>query len=108
MPPAVIAQAALDGRCALCVAALDLLVSLYGAEAGNAALKYMASGGVYIGGGVAPKIARKIADGAFIRAFVAKGRMQPLLEAMPVHVILNPKTALLGSARYAAVRAGLL
>ena len=55
-----------------------------------------------------PKIAPKIADGAFVRAFVAKGRMQPLLEAMPVHVILNPKTALLGSARYAAVRAGLL
>jgi len=104
----VIAQAALDGTCALCAKALDLMVSLYGAEAGNAALKYMASGGVYIGGGIAPKIARKLADGAFIRAFVAKGRMQPLLEAMPVHVILNPKTALLGSARYAAVRAGLL
>ena len=105
---AVIAQAALDERCALCVTALDLMVSLYGAEAGNAGLKFMASGGVYIGGGIAPKIVRKLADGAFVRAFVAKGRMQPLLEAMPVHVILNPKTALLGSARYAAVRAGLI
>jgi glucokinase len=107
-PAAVIAQAALDGTCPLCVMALDLLVSLYGAEAGNAALKFMATGGVYIGGGIAPKIARKLADGAFVRAFVAKGRMQPLLEAMPVHVIMNPKTALLGSARYAAVRAGLV
>jgi len=105
---AVIAQAALDGRCPLCVMALDLLVSIYGAEAGNAGLKFMASGGVYIGGGIAPKIARKLADGAFVRAFVAKGRMQPLMEAMPVHVILNPKTALLGSARYAAARADLL
>jgi len=105
---AAIAQAALDGRCPLCVMALDLMVSLYGAEAGNAGLKFMATGGVYIGGGIAPKIARKLAAGAFMRAFVAKGRMQPLLEAMPVHVILNPKTALLGSARYAAVRAGLL
>ena len=105
---AVIAQAALDARCPLCVAALDLLVSLYGAEAGNAALKFMASGGVYIGGGIAPKIASRLGDGAFMRAFVAKGRMQPLLEAMPVHVILNPKTALLGAARYAAVQAGLM
>lgn len=107
-PAAVIAQAATEGRCPLCTMALDLFVTLYGAEAGNAALKFMASGGVYIGGGIAPKIAAKIADGAFVRAFVAKGRMQPLLEATPVHVILNPKTALLGSGRYAAVQAGLL
>jgi glucokinase len=105
---AVIAQAALDARCPLCVAALDLVVSLYGAEAGNAALKFMATGGVYLGGGIAPRIARKLADGAFVRAFVAKGRMQPLLETMPVHVILNPNTALLGAARYAAARAGLV
>jgi glucokinase len=105
---AVIARAALDGRCALCVAALDLFVSIYGAEAGNAALKFMAEGGVYIGGGVAPKLIAKLVDGTFLRAFVAKGRMQPLLEAMPLRVIMNPKTALLGAARYAAIHAGLI
>jgi glucokinase len=105
---AVIAEAALEARCPMCVEALDLFISLYGAEAGNAALKFMASGGVYIGGGIAPKIASSLANGAFLRAFVAKGRMQPLLEAMPVHVIMNAKTALLGAARYAAVQAGLI
>jgi glucokinase len=107
-PAGVIGRAALDGRCRLCVDTLDLCVSLYGAEAGNAALKFMTQGGVYIGGGIAPKIAPKLADGSFMRAFLAKGRMRPLLEAMPVRVILNPLTALLGSARYAAIHAGLL
>lgn len=105
---AVIAQAALEGRCGLCVQALELFVSIYGAEAGNVALKFMAMGGVYIGGGIAPKIVGKLQDGTFMRAFVAKGRMQPLLESMPVRVILNPKTALLGATRYAALQAGLL
>jgi len=105
---AVIAQAALESRCKLCVDALELFVSIYGAEAGNVALKFMAFAGVYVGGGIAPKIAGKLQDGAFMRAFVAKGRMQPLLESMPVRVILNPKTALHGAARYAALQTGLL
>jgi len=104
---AVIAQAALESRCKLCMDALELFVSIYGAEAGNVALKFMAFAGVYIGGGIAPKIIDKLRDGAFMRAFVAKGRMQPLLESMPVRVILNPKTALHGAARYAALRMGL-
>jgi glucokinase len=107
-PAGVIGRAALDGRCRLCVDTLDLCVSLYGAETGNAALKFMAEGGVYLGGGIAPKIAPKLADGTFLRAFLAKGRMRPLLEAMPVRVILNPLTALLGSARCAAIRADLI
>lgn len=105
---AVIAQAALENRCKLCVDALELFVSIYGAEAGNVALKFMTFAGVYVGGGIAPKIVGKLKDGAFMRAFVAKGRMQPLLESMPVRVILNPKTALHGAARYAALRTGLL
>ena len=105
---AVIAQAALESRSKLCVDALELFVSIYGAEAGNVALKFMAIAGVYVGGGIAPKIAGKLQDGAFMRAFVAKGRMQPLLESMPVRVILNPKTALHGAARYAALQTGLL
>lgn len=100
-PAAAISQAALKGACGLSVQALDLFVSLYGAEAGNLALKVMATGGVYVGGGIAPKIITKLKDGTFKQAFTAKGRMQPLLEAMPVRVILNDKTALLGAARYA-------
>jgi len=105
---AVIARAALENRCQLCADALALFVSIYGAEAGNVALKLLAVAGVYIGGGIAPKIVSKLQDGTFMRAFVGKGRMQPLLESIPVRVILNPKTALLGAARYAALQTGLL
>jgi glucokinase len=104
-PAATISQAALAGRSDLCVQALDLFVSLYGAEAGNLALKVMAAGGVYVGGGIAPKIIEKLTDSTFMQAFVAKGRMQPLLEAMPVRVILNDRTALLGATRYALLHA---
>lgn len=102
-PSAVITRAALAGESELCVSALDLFVSLYGAEAGNLALKMMATGGVYIGGGIAPKILDKLKGPAFMQAFSAKGRMRPLLESMPVRVIKNDKTALLGAARYAAL-----
>jgi glucokinase len=102
-PSAVISQAALHGESDLCVQALDLFVSLYGAEAGNLALKAMATGGVYLGGGIAPKIIEKLRGPAFLEAFTSKGRMQPLLRAMPVRVILNPKTALLGAARFATL-----
>lgn len=100
-PPAVISRAALDGKSDLCVQALDLFVSLYGAEAGNLALKIMATGGVYLGGGIAPRIIRKLQDPVFLNAFTAKGRMKPLVQAIPVRVILNDKTALLGAARLA-------
>jgi glucokinase len=86
----------------LCVQALDLFVALYGAEAGNLALTLLATGGVYLGGGIAPKILPKLKDPIFLNAFLTKGRMRPLLEAMPVRVILNDRTALFGAARYAA------
>lgn len=102
---AVVAQAALEGTSALSVQALDLFVSLYGAEAGNLALKVMATGGLFVGGGIAPKIIHKLKDSTFMEAFLAKGRMQPLLQAMPVRVILNDKTALLGAARCATLSA---
>jgi glucokinase len=101
-PPAVITEAALADRSALCVQALDLFVSLYGAEAGNLALKTMASGGVYLGGGIAPKILPRLQTKRFLDAFSAKGRMQPLLERIPIRVILNEETALMGAARFAA------
>jgi glucokinase len=102
-PPTVITQAALNGKSALCVQALELFVSLYGAEAGNLALKVMATGGLYVGGGIAPRIIRQLMDSRFMDAFTDKGRLKPLMEAMPVRVILNDKTALLGAARCAAL-----
>jgi glucokinase len=106
-PGTVISEAALaDGsvpntRCELCVKSLDLFVSIYGAEAGNMALKFMAGKGVYVGGGIAPRILSKLCDGTFMRAFTHKGRLSPLVEATPVYIILNPKTALYGAARRA-------
>ena len=100
-PPTVITENALHGKSSLCAQALDLFVSLYGAEAGNLALKVMATGGVYLGGGIAPKIVAKLKEPVFMNAFTAKGRMKPLLQTIPVRVILNPKVALLGAARYA-------
>jgi len=104
-PAAVISTVALAGRSRLCSDALDLFVTLYGAETGNLALKVMATGGVYVGGGIAPKILTRLRGPAFVKAFVAKGRMRPLLEAMPLRVVLNDSLALLGAARYAASEA---
>ena len=91
----------MSGRDALCLEALDLFVQLYGREAGNHALKLMARGGVYLGGGIAPGILDHLKTGGFMEAFLDKGRMRPLLETMPVYVILNDKASLLGAARYA-------
>ncbi len=101
-PPRVISELGLEKKCELCVRALDLFVSIYGAEAGNLALKVVATAGVFIGGGIAPKIIRKLKGSSFMEAFVAKGRMKGLLERIPVRVIMNDKTALLGAARLAA------
>ncbi|RMH33589.1 MAG: glucokinase [Nitrospirae bacterium] len=101
-PAVLITEAALSGKPDICVQAMSLFVSIYGAEAGNLALKTLARGGVYLGGGIAPKILPLLKDGAFLRAFTAKGRYKRLLNAIPVHVILNPKTALLGAAAVAA------
>jgi glucokinase len=101
---AVISKAALEGKSPLCEQALDIFVSIYGAEAGNLALKIMATGGVYVGGGIAPKILPKLVSRTFLDAFADKGRMRSLLESMPVHVIVNENTGLLGAARCAAVR----
>ncbi|MCX7722271.1 MAG: glucokinase [Verrucomicrobiae bacterium] len=107
-PPAVISQAALACRAEICMKALDLFVAYYGAEASNLALKAMATAGVYIGGGIAPKVIAKLRDGTFMSAFNFGGRLTSLLEAIPVKVIMNEKTALLGAARFAALRAGLM
>ena len=95
---AAIAEAALNERDELCVDALDWFVRLYGAEAGNLALKVMAQGGLYLGGGIAPKILPRLQNGGFLDNFFSKGRMRTLLERIPVNVILNDRVALYGPA----------
>ena len=99
---AVVTQAALKNLDPVCVDTLDCFVRNYGAETGNLALKLLALGGVYIGGGIAPKILAKMESLIFLDAFYHKGRMSPLLQSIPVHVILNDKTALQGAAWFAA------
>jgi len=93
-----ISNAALNERDEICVETLNCFVKLYGAEAGNLALKTMSRGGLYVGGGIAPKILPMLKQGGFMDAFLNKGRMRPLLEAMPVKVILNDRAALMGAA----------
>jgi glucokinase len=78
------------------------MISIYGAQAGNTALSLMATGGVYLGGGMPTRIVPRLLEGGFMRAFLDKGRFEPLMERIPVYVILNDKTALLGAARAAA------
>jgi glucokinase len=102
-PAAAISRAALKGECSLCGQVLDLFVSLYGAEAGNVALRTLATGGIYLGGGIAPKIIERLKGPGFMMGFCTKGRLSPLLENIPVLVILNDRTALLGAARCAAL-----
>jgi glucokinase len=97
-PNPVIVQAALSGKSELCVATLDTFVSILAAEASNLALKVLATGGIYLGGGIPPRILPALEGPRFMRAFTNKGRFSDLLARVPVHVILNPKSALLGAA----------
>ncbi|MGH8536796.1 MAG: glucokinase [Gammaproteobacteria bacterium] len=99
---ATITELGLARTSARCTRALDVFVSAYGAEAGNLALKALATGAVYVGGGIAPAILPKLEDGTFVRAFTAKGRFAEWLARIPVKVILDPKTALRGAAAYLA------
>jgi glucokinase len=101
-PNAVIGEHALAGTDPLCVETLRLVITIYGAEAGNLALKCVAVGGVFIGGGIAPKLLPALKTGAFMRGFTEKGRFDELLQSMPVNVALNPRAPLLGAAHYAA------
>jgi len=103
---AEISGAALNGTNSLAEQALDLWISVYGAEAGNLALKTMATGGVFLGGGISPKILSKLTGPLFMRAFLEKGRLRPLLEGISVQVITNDKAGLLGAARCAAAKSG--
>jgi glucokinase len=107
-PAPLISQAGLAGRAEICVRALALFVAIYGAEAGNLGLRFLATAGVYLGGGIAPRILPALRSPAFLDAFLRKGRLRPLLEEMPVRVVLNDRAALLGAARRAALEASLI
>lgn len=99
-PSAVISEVGMSKKDEACEKALDLFVSIYGAEAGNLALKSLATGGVYIGGGIAPKILDKLKEGSFMQSFINKGRLAVMISQMPVKVILNPKHPLMGCGNY--------
>lgn len=101
-PAAAISRAALAGADEICVETMKWFVHLYGAEASNLALKVMSRGGIYLGGGIAPKILPLLDTGDFVESFLNKGRMRKLLEAMPIRVILNDRAALYGPALFAA------
>ncbi len=99
---AAISEAALAGRDPVCVHALSMFCDIYGAEAANLALKVLALGGVYLGGGIAPKILPTLTNGAFVKAFLSKGRLNEILRRIEVRVALNPAAGLLGAAHCAA------
>jgi glucokinase len=101
-----ISTAGMEKKSELAVKALDIFAAVYGAQAGNLVLTFSATGGIYLAGGIAPKIASKLTDGTFLRAFKDKGRLSPMVAASPVFIVMNPRTALMGAARYAAERLG--
>lgn len=103
-PAPAISDAALAHEDAVCDEALTRFVSIYGAAAGNFALTALAVGGVYVGGGIAPKILPRLTDGPFLVAFAAKGRFAEVMQRIPVHVVLAPDVALLGAAACVATR----
>jgi glucokinase len=103
---AAISRAALAGKSGLAATALEIMVEVYGAMAGNLALLLKSVGGLYVGGGIAPKIMPKLTDGTFMRNYGDKGRMSDLVNSIPVRVILDDKTALYGAALYALERSG--
>ena len=107
-PNAVIGTCAEDGTSSICFETMKIFAAAYGAETGNIALKVLATGGMYLGGGIAPKALKTLQNGQFIAAFLDKGRLSPLLQAIPVRVILDQTCALLGAAAYAEARAAEL
>lgn len=107
-PNKVIGECGEDGSSEICFETLKMFASAFGAEAGNVALKVLAMGGIYLGGGIAPKVLKTLESGGFVSAFLDKGRLSPLLQSVPVRVILDDTCALLGAAAYAEARAAEL
>lgn len=103
-PAPEITRLGLEGSCPVCAESLDLFVTLYGAEAGNLALKALARAGVFVAGGIAPKILPKMQSGKFFKAFSEKEKFQELLSHFPIHIVLNEEAPLLGAAAEAAAR----
>jgi glucokinase len=102
--PALISQLAIEGKAHICEWALTIFISVFGAETGNCALRYMTTGGIFVGGSIAAKIIEKIKEPLFMQAFLDKGRMETLLQDMPVKIILNDDCGLIGAARYTLVQ----
>ncbi len=103
-PQKLITEKAIAGTSQTCIHAVELFTSIYGAEAGNLALKFMSMGGMFIGGGIAPHLVPFFSKRTFMHAFTSKGRFSELLDKIPVHIVLDERTALLGAARYAQER----
>jgi glucokinase len=104
-PNAVIGEVGEEGKSELCAKSLEMFAASYGAEAGNMVLKVLAAGGMYLGGGIAPKMLKTMRGGAFMQAFTDKGRLSEVLIHTPVHIILESRAALMGAAAYAEARA---
>jgi glucokinase len=103
-PPALISQMALEGKAPICNQALSIFVSVFGAETGNCALNFMSTGGIFIGGSIAAKIVPKMKDPVFLESFLDKGRMEAILKDMPVKIVANDDSGMIGAARYTLVQ----
>ena len=103
-PPALISQMALEARSEICDQTLSIFVSVFGAETGNCALNFMSTGGIFIGGSIAAKIIRKMNDPVFLESFLDKGRMGTILKDMPVKIVANDDSGMIGAARYTLVQ----
>ena len=103
-PPALISQMALERKSAICDQTLSIFVSVFGAETGNCALNFMSTGGIFIGGSIAAKIIRKMNDPVFLESFLDKGRMETILKDMPVKIVANDDSGMIGAARYTLVQ----
>lgn len=102
-PPALISQLAAEGKAAICDQTMTIFVSIYGAETGNVALNFMSTGGIFIGGSVAAKNVPRMKDPVFMQSFLDKGRMESLLKDMPVTIVLNDDSGIIGAARYTLI-----
>src|SRR6266487_237721 len=102
--PALISQLALEKKAAICDQALNIFVGVYGSETGNCALNFLATGGVFIGGNIAAKIVSRMRDPVFMNSFLSKGRMRSLLADIPVKIVMNDDSGIIGAARYTLIQ----
>ena len=102
--PALISQLAGEGKAAICDQTLKIFVSVYGSETGNCALNFLATGGVFIGGSIAAKIVPRMQDPVFMNSFLDKGRLRSLLSDMPVRIVVNDDSGIIGAARYTLIQ----